>query len=99
MTAQLQQWDRRASARTPQAGKVWWLGDRDENFTLGWAADQSRSGVAFVTSGGDRLQAGEMLSMTTTNPRRTCPDCETLRVCRIDPYGPTEQLVACTRIL
>lgn len=99
MIAEMQEWDRRASERMPQAGKVWWLGERDENFTLGWASDESRCGVAFVTSGGNRLQEGETVALTTTDPRRRWPNCETLRVCRIEPYGPSQQLVACTRLL
>jgi hypothetical protein len=98
MKPELQEWDRRASERNPQAGKVWWLGEQDENFTLGWASDQSLSGVAFVTWGGNRLQEGDTVTFTTTDPRRRWPDCESVRVCRVEPYGPSEQLIACIRV-
>ena len=97
MNTELQMWDRRSSERTPLAGKLWWLGEYDENFTLAWSTDQSQSGIAFVTTGGESIRSGQKLMVTRTNPSGPWPDCETLRVCRVDTYGPYQQLVACTR--
>jgi len=99
MNTEVQHWDRRSSERLPVAEKLWWLGERDENFTAAWSTDQSRGGIAFVTTGGESIQAGQKLMITNANPRRQWPDCETLRVCRVDDYGPYQQLVAGIRML
>ena len=98
MTNGYQRWERRSAHRHAKAGKLWWLGERDENFSTGWTADTSRSGVAFVTAAADRIHPGETVSVSTTDPRKNFTDCETLRVCRIAPYGPALALVACARL-
>lgn len=97
MEAQCQQWERRSAERTPTAGKLWCLGEKDEDFIQGWTTDSSRSGIAFVARAGDRIAVGDRIDITHEDPAEALPECETLRVCRVEPYGPSLQLIACTR--
>jgi len=90
--------EQRFATRRATPGKLWWLGERDENFALGWTANASETGLAFVTSAGDRVRVGETISISRTDPRKSFADCETLRICRLEPYGPSLQLIACSRL-
>ena len=94
----MQRQDRRADPRTPHAARVWWLGERDENFRAAWATDHSLRGLAFVTGAGARVAAGQTVRVSRVHPRRHPAACETLRVCRVEPYGATLDLVACARL-
>jgi hypothetical protein len=89
--------DRRASCRTPHAGRVWWLGEGQENFRAAWTTDRSTGGLAFVTAAGIPVLAGQTLFLSRVHPRRHPAACETLRVCRVEPYGGSLDLVACAR--
>ncbi len=89
--------DRRASRRLPHAGRIWWLGEHQENFRAGWSTDRSAGGLAFVTATGTRLTPGQTVNISRIHPRKHPAACETLRVCRVEPYGGTLDLVACMR--
>lgn len=93
----LNQPDRRATRRTPYAGRIWWLGECQENFRAGWSADRSTGGLAFVTAAGARLVVGQTLTVSRVHPRKHPAACETLRICRVEPYGGSLELVACAR--
>ena len=97
MDAACEQWERRSATRYPTPGKLWCLGEQDENFATGWTTDTSKSGLAFVTRAGDRVSAGDKIDVAHTDPRNGPPECETLQVCRVEPYGPSIYLIACSR--
>ena len=92
-----QQWEQRSAGRHAMPGKLWWLGERDDDFALGWTANSSRSGVAFITSAGEHVRVGETVSVSRIDPHEHFAECETLRVCRVGPYGPSLRLIACSR--
>lgn len=92
-----QHWERRSACRTAVPGRLWCLGEGDEDFSPAWTTDSSRSGLAFVTRAGGRLKEGQTVSISHEDPFDKLPKCETLRICRIEPYGPSLHLIACTR--
>lgn len=97
MATRCEPWERRSAERQATPGRLWCLGERDENFVRGWTTDSSRSGLAFIARTGDKVNVGDRIEITYTDPRESLPDCEALRVCRVEPYGPSLHLVACTR--
>jgi hypothetical protein len=97
MSAGHQRWDRRRAVRRATPGKVWWRADGEARPTLGWLSDTSRIGMTFVSSAADGVVLGQTLCVSRVDPRRRNSRFETFRVCRIEPYGPNCELVACTR--
>lgn len=93
-----QWWERRSAARHATPGKLWCLAEQHENFSPAWTSDASRSGLAFVTRAGGDVRVGQTMSISRTDPRNGLPECETLRVCRVEPYGPSLHLIACSRL-
>lgn len=99
MDTPCQEWDQRSSKRFPKPGRLWCLGEREENFNLAWTVDQAKGGLSFVMGARHRVNVGETVAICYRDPQDDIPDCETLRVCRIQPYGPDHDLVACTRMM
>jgi hypothetical protein len=98
MSTGYQWWDRRRAVRRATPGKVWWHAEEDTRPTLGWLSDTSQSGMTFVSSAADGVVPGQTLRVSRGHPRRRNSSFEAFRVCRIEPYGPNCELVACTRI-